>query len=309
MGIMHSIRSEIDSILREEIELAQKDDPLALLDPPPMTEGDGEFKVIKGFSRETGLYIATLTGAFIYTNSDTMWARLHETDGVHTYESDPATAKAVGCVNGRQIQVPAMLVAPPVESKAADTTRELLRTISVALRLGEPLDSQEPLADDADLAQDDDDLYPFALRVSAPVHGFHRTDVSRLVLMFGRLQDVAPVRLGLFLQPVEREDPAKPGAGPIAQSLWVAPAALSLSGSYSRKGDGFGDAQRAMKLHRLLKAFCGGARRALKRIWPPASPVRNIWPISNTARGIRHSRFTGKPIAQFFRQSAGLDGA
>lgn len=31
MGIMHSIKSEIDSILREEIELAQKDDPALIV--------------------------------------------------------------------------------------------------------------------------------------------------------------------------------------------------------------------------------------------------------------------------------------
>lgn len=31
MGIMHSIRSEIDAILREEIELAQKDDPALIV--------------------------------------------------------------------------------------------------------------------------------------------------------------------------------------------------------------------------------------------------------------------------------------
>lgn len=191
----------VANLMKKELE----DDPLALLDPPPMTEGGGEFKVMKGFSRETGLYIATLTGAFVYTNSDTTWARLHETDGVHTFEPDPATAKVMSCVNSRQIQVPAMLLAPPVESKSADTTRELLRKISVALRWGVPLDTQEPLADDADPPEDDDDLYLFALRASAPLHGFQRTDVSRLVLMFGRLQDVAPVRLGIFLQPVEQE--------------------------------------------------------------------------------------------------------
>lgn len=185
--------------MKKELEV----DPLALLDSPPMTEGNGngEFKVMKGFSRETGLYIATLTGAILYTNSDTMWARLHETDGVHTYEPDPGAAKAMGCLEGRHIHVPAMLVADPVELKSADSIRELLRTISVALRWGGSLDTHSSVADDSDSLQDDDKTYAFKLRLSTPLNGFQRTDVSRLVLTFGRLQEVAPVRLGIFLQP------------------------------------------------------------------------------------------------------------
>lgn len=208
-GSTEMTSSDLDSLaslLKKELE----DDPLALLDPPAMTETGGEFKVMKGFSRETGLYIATLTGAFVYTNSDTMWARLHETDGVHTYEPDPGAAKAMGCLDGRRIQVPAALLADPVESKSADSIRELLRTTSVALRWGGSLDTHAPMAEDPDSLQDDDDMHTFELRVSAPSNGFQRTDVSRLVLTFGRLQDVAPVRLGIFLQPVEQEGQSSP---------------------------------------------------------------------------------------------------
>lgn len=189
----------VANFMKKELEV----DPLALLDPPSMTEGDGEFKVMKGFSRETGLYIATLTGAFVYTNSDTMWARLHESDGIHTYDPDPGAAKAMGRLDGRRIQVPSALLADPVELKSADSIRELLRTISVALRWGWSLDTHSPLADDPDSLQKDDNMFTFELRLSAPSKGFQRTDVSRLVLTFGRLQDVAPVHLGIFLQPVK----------------------------------------------------------------------------------------------------------
>lgn len=187
------------NFMKKELEV----DPLALLNPPSMTEGNGEFKAMKGFSRETGLYIATLTGAIVYTNSDTMWARLHESDGVHTCEPDSGAAKAMGCLEGRRIHVPAMLVADPVELKSADSIREMLRTISVALRWGGSLDTHSSVADDSDSLKDDDKMYTFELRLSSPLNGFQRTDVSRLVLTFGRLQDVAPVRLGIFLQPVQ----------------------------------------------------------------------------------------------------------
>jgi hypothetical protein len=190
----------VASHLKKELE----DDPLALLDPPASSDSGGELRVMKGFSRETGLFIATLTGAFVYTNSDTMWARLHDTDGVHSYESDPASAKAIGCLDGLHIQVPAPLLAHPVQSASADSTRQLLRKISVALRRGEAVDTEAPETDDTDPPKDDSDLRTFKLRASVPMNGFQRTDVSRLVLTFGRLQDVAPVRLAIFLEPVKQ---------------------------------------------------------------------------------------------------------
>ena len=62
--------ADVDSLVRlwkKDIE----EDPLALLDPPPSVGESGEFKVMKSFARETGLYVATLTGSLVYTDSDT----------------------------------------------------------------------------------------------------------------------------------------------------------------------------------------------------------------------------------------------
>jgi hypothetical protein len=195
--------ADLDAVANH-LKMELEDDPLALLDPPASSSSGGELRVMKGFSRETGLFIATLTGAFVYTNSDTMWARLHDTDGVHSYESDRATARTIGCLDGLHVQVPARLLAHPVESASADATRQLLRKVSVALRLAEAVDTEAHEADDTDPPQDDGDLRTFKLRASVPMNGFQRTDVSRLVLTFGRLQDVAPVRLAILLEPVQQ---------------------------------------------------------------------------------------------------------
>ncbi len=188
------------SYLKMELE----NDPLALLAPPASSALGGELTVMKGFSRETGLFIATLTGAFVYTNSDTMWARLHHTDGVHSYESAPASAKDIECLDGLHIQVPASLLAHPVESSFTDSTRQLLRKISLVLRLGGVVHIETPETDNTDTLQEDSDLQTFKLRASVPMNGFQRTDVSRLVLTFGRLQDVAPVCLAIFLDPMQQ---------------------------------------------------------------------------------------------------------
>lgn len=85
--------ADIDSVVqlwKREIEK----DPFALFDPPSSSAEGGEFKIFKGFGREAGLFVATLTGSFVYTDSDTHWVRLHESDGIHCYEPDPAAEKA-----------------------------------------------------------------------------------------------------------------------------------------------------------------------------------------------------------------------
>lgn len=156
---------------------------------------------MKSFARETGLYIATLTGALVYTDSDTQWTRLHESDGVHYYEPDPAAERAVRCLEGVDIKVPALMHQHPAQPSGAGKARALLRGIVVALRTGEAIEVDAPVTEEV-APPEEDGLLTFKLRASVPLNGFQRTDVSRLVLTFGRLEDVAAVRLALFLEPI-----------------------------------------------------------------------------------------------------------
>ncbi|HSD39476.1 MAG TPA: DUF4238 domain-containing protein [Rhodocyclaceae bacterium] len=193
----------IDAVVRiwkEELE----SDPLALLDPPPSSEAGGEFKILKGFARETGLFIATLTGSFIYTDSDTNWRRLHETDGVRRYEEDPLSADVVRHMGNLKIEVPTLTYEHQVEPPGAAGIREFFRDIVRALRTTTALDVGAPAVVEEWASSPEQGLRPYKLQASMPVKGFQRTDVSRLVLTFGRLDDVAPVRLAVFLDPVTK---------------------------------------------------------------------------------------------------------
>lgn len=189
----------IDSVVRLWKKEAEED-PLTALDPPASSAEGGAFKIMKSFARETGLYVATLTGAFVYTDSDTQWSRLHETDGVHSYEPDSAAERAVRCLEGLSIKVPTRLVhQPPVEPSGR--AHALIREIVFALRTGAAIEIDASASRDAAQAPEDDGLMTtVGLRASVPLGGFQRTDVSRLVLTFGRLEDVAPVRLALLLE-------------------------------------------------------------------------------------------------------------
>jgi hypothetical protein len=186
------------SLWKKEIE----DDPLALLDPPLSSGEGGELKVLKSFARDTGLYVATLTGSIVYTDSDAQWARLHETDGVHCYNPDPEATEAVRCLDSLHIEAPTVTYHHQVDPSGSSETRALLRHVALALRAGVALDVVAHAATAAAQQPREEGSPIYNLRSSVPLNGFQRTDVSRLVLTFGRLEDVAPVRLGLFLEPV-----------------------------------------------------------------------------------------------------------
>ena len=144
--------------------------------------------------------MATLTGSIVYTDSDTQWARLHETDGVHRYEPDPAAEEAVCCLDNLNIEVPTHTYYHQVEPSGASKTRALLRRVAIALRTGVAFDVDAPATTDEAHPPEEDGSIIYKLRSSVPLKGFQRTDVSRLVLNFGRLVDVVPVHLALFLE-------------------------------------------------------------------------------------------------------------
>ncbi|WP_336341368.1 hypothetical protein [Pseudomonas atacamensis] len=178
-------------------------DPLALLTPVPQTAQHGEFKIMKGFTRETGLYVATLTGAFVYTDSDTQWGRLHHTDGVHRYEEDLISKEIAAQLELKQIQVPTLTYYHELPPKDADTIRVLLREMVMALRKGAAFEvgAMEAERESTNATSEAEQLLTYKLHASIPAGGFQRTDVTRLVMTFGRLEDVPPVRLALFLEP------------------------------------------------------------------------------------------------------------
>jgi hypothetical protein len=191
---------DVESVVRvwkDELE----EDPLALLEPPSSAAADGEFKILKGFSRETGLFVATLTGAFVYTDSDTHWSRLHLADDVHRYESDPAAEQAIRNVQSLEVAVPTLTNYHRVEPPGAERARAVLRDVARALRAGLSPELVEAANASPVVPPAESGMRCYRLRASVPQGGFQRTDVTRLVLTFGRLQDVTPVRFAVFLEP------------------------------------------------------------------------------------------------------------
>jgi hypothetical protein len=176
-----------------------ENDPFAVFTSPG-ADNDAEMHVYKGFARETGLYVATMTGSIVYTDSDTQWNRLHQSDGVRQYIADPGSADLRRQLDAIRMLVPANAYTHEGELADAAETRALLRKLIAAARERPQAHVQTDHAPPISRHPDRDDLLPVAVHASIPVGGFQRTDVSRLVLTFGRTDDVSVVALAIFLK-------------------------------------------------------------------------------------------------------------
>jgi hypothetical protein len=190
---------DLDSVVRLW-KRENEEDHLSLLDPPASSKEGGEFRTYKGFSRETGLFVGSLTGSFVYTTSDTQWARLHQTDGVHQYSPDPASISLVNCLSTLTLEVPSEAFTECADSPNVPAIRTYLRESVLALRQGTSTSVNAFNLPNSD-AQTSEGAVTLRVQASAPRGGFLRTDVSRLAVTFGRTDDIAPVPLTLLLAP------------------------------------------------------------------------------------------------------------
>lgn len=204
------LHSKMPEMSKEEIQAVYDhwqrelhEDPLALLQPPPDGERNGSFHLQKGFSRETGLFMAAMTGSIVLVESEMQWKRLHVSDEGNPPNQNPLWAAALRRLPEAQAYAPNGSYGHIKEPANADALRALLRDISIAC-WNENDAASGPIANrlDAVLSVDGpaaSDLV-LSLEPSLPVGGFHRKDVSRMLITFGRPADTRPAPLALFLK-------------------------------------------------------------------------------------------------------------
>lgn len=183
----------------ERLKRELEDDPLALLQSPRRGEEEGNYLTQKAFARETGLFIATLTGSVVVVDSDAVWHRLHEADGTHVIEQDDEWQLAMSPLTQVDLHLPEETIGHTTEPPNAIPVRRALQAIAQALWKG-----QRP-RNDVCLAVNfpsvgDDETFAVTLEPSIPVGGFRRRDVTRLLLTFGAGDDWRPVPLALLLK-------------------------------------------------------------------------------------------------------------
>lgn len=191
---------------KQELE----DDPLALLQPVVPGEEGAQTRTIKGFNLETGMFVASLTGAILYADLQAVWSQLHTDDGDQRIEPAPEWQSVVKNFNGVVFPLPmdeqgTQAVRAGLESRRAclHALAKSVRSVSTAEEAANlEIQIQEIL--DAQVQQEECDTDGVRLaaqfELSIPVGGFRRKDVTRLLLTFGRAKHVKPPPLAILVR-------------------------------------------------------------------------------------------------------------
>lgn len=196
---------------------AYEEDPLALLQPMELGQDNAQLKIVKGFNLEVALFLAGLTGAFVYTDMLLHWRHIHE----HTrVGSTPQTNACWSPVTDaiKSITFPTQydvnkLIGDRLSGGQSGSIRSLITRL-----LGSMLDnctptSLNPMVTQLDSAvkrmqqkwqeqeQFSESVLDMQFEFSVPAAGFENNTVRRLIVTFGRAKDVqiAPIAMLLHI--------------------------------------------------------------------------------------------------------------
>lgn len=183
------------------------DDPFALLQDLPAGPAGAQLLAFKGFNLETSLFLASLVGGFIFTELDLHWYQLHEhatrpsssqedglTEAVKHFEKPNLPIEVDPEIVYEHVKI-SRFSALPVALRALSAAASTDRQPSALLGLLENL----PNAINAEWnGVREHHRLNGQIRISAPVGGFERDEVRRLLLTFGRAEATSRVPFAVF---------------------------------------------------------------------------------------------------------------
>jgi hypothetical protein len=216
----HKIRQSNPDIKEEMIEQVlalmkrqHEEDPLALLQPMELGQDNAQLRIIKGFNLEIALFLAGLTGAFAYTDALLHWKHLHE----HTRAgSTPQTNTSWSPVTDtiKAIMLPLQhdvnkLLDDRLSGGQSGSIRSLItRLLSSMLDSSNPA-RLNPMATQLDSVvrkmlhkqqeQSSESVLNMQFEFSIPAAGFENNTVRRLIVTFGRANDIRITPLAMLL--------------------------------------------------------------------------------------------------------------
>lgn len=199
----------------------QEEDPLALLQTMEPGPDSVQAKIVKGFNLEITLFLAGLTGAFVYTDTLLHWKHLHE----HTRAGSTAHSDA----SWRPVIENIMAITFPMqyddhklmEDRLSGGQSGSIRR-SIARLLFSMLDDDiparlNPMVTELDSSvrrmkskwqdQSPESVLDVQFEFSVPATGFENNAVRRLIATFGRANDIqiAPIAMLLHIQQAATE--------------------------------------------------------------------------------------------------------
>lgn len=191
----------------------QKEDPLALLQPMEPGQDNAQLKTDKGFNLEIALFLAGLTGAFIYTDTLIHWRHLHEhTRAGTTVHSDSSWSPVIE--NIKAITFPMQYDDKKIMGdrlsggQSSSIRRSITRLLCSMLDVDNParlnsivteLDSSVQRMKPKWQEQTSESVLDIQFEFSVPATGFENNAVRRLIVTFGRSNDIRIVPIAMLL--------------------------------------------------------------------------------------------------------------
>ncbi|MBF0621188.1 MAG: DUF4238 domain-containing protein [Magnetococcales bacterium] len=203
----------IDDIV-SYLKTKQLNNPCALLQPIDKENGSGQLLFYKGFGLESALYLATLTGSVIIADLPEYWQQLHQ----HTSASSNVIENCLKSIlnDWQEIIFPIDMdydyvlhtrlidgshgeVRAPfrkiVEYFQNGNNKALLSHFTSKLT-----EAIQKIRGSEQTRQADNTQFEGRIEISIPTDGFERSEVRRLLLIFGRAKSIKPVPMAMFVQ-------------------------------------------------------------------------------------------------------------
>lgn len=212
---------QIDPDLKdEEIEqilaLTKKqneEDPFALMQPVEPGESGAQLTITKGFNLEIALFLAGLTGSFVYTDMLAHWKHLHEhTRAAKPKQKDASVTAVIEDI--KSIKFPIQIDADEILKDRLSGSQsalirnqfdELLKLISdsrgpdilklTVEQLGKAAEGMRRLWQD----QNAESIFDMQFALSVASAGFENNEIRRLTVTFGRAKDVQNMPIAMYL--------------------------------------------------------------------------------------------------------------
>jgi len=205
-----------DEMIEQVLALMKKqheEDPLALLQPMEPGQDNAQLKIIKGFNLEIALFLAGLTGSFVYTDTLLHWRHLHDhTRAGSTPQTNASWSPMTDAI--KAIMFPIQhdvnkLMEDRLSGGQSGSTRRLITRL-----LGSMLDNiiparLNPMVTQLDNAvkrmqqkrqeQSSESVLDMQFEFSVPADGFENNAVRRLIVTFGRGKNIRIVPIAMLL--------------------------------------------------------------------------------------------------------------
>lgn len=205
-----------DEMIEQVLALMKKqheEDPLALLQPMEPGQANAQLKIIKGFNLEIALFLAGLTGSFVYTDMLLHWRHLHEhTRAGSTPQTNASWSPVTDAI--KAVMFPMQhdvnkLMEDRLSGGRSGSIRRLIAQLfgsmldtSTPARLSSmvtQLDSAVKIMQQKRQDQSSESVLDMQFELSVPTAGFENNAVRRLIVTFGRAKDIRIVPIAMLL--------------------------------------------------------------------------------------------------------------